>query len=163
MSILQSQSYARAAVCAPSETTLKKSLSSPEKENSPLKRVNSLRKQSRLAEQENSQSPLKSFAQVNGPSPRKKGKAKMLQKACTLEAKPLSPFEDSPSKASPQKQQMRIFESQTSPQKLVADLAKTVALPGMYSTVVRQPSLLGKTSQLQATNLLKSRKTCERK
>jgi len=158
---MKSQSYARAALSNPSETAFKKSVASPEKENSPLKRLNSLRKQSRMADQENSQSPLKSFAQNSGPSPRKKVKSKMLQKACTQDPKSLSRFEDSPGKASPLKQ-FRLFEAQTSPAKSVADLAKSVA-PLTSLSVVRQPSLLDSSSGLRPTNLLKSRKTCERK
>jgi len=53
------------------------------KENSPLKKMGSLRKQSRLADQENSQSPLKTLGK--GPSPQKRGSVKMLLKTTSSE------------------------------------------------------------------------------
>lgn len=80
---------------------------SPLKENSPLKKMGTLRKQSQLVEQENSQSPLKSFEK--GPSPQKVSKGKLLHKSISCDTNIAPSDTVSPGKASPLKKQMRMF------------------------------------------------------
>lgn len=123
--ILKSQGYARAQVLdtdskmanlSPVKTKqtsplkLYRSGKSPMKENSPLKKMGLLRKQSSMASQENSQSPLKAFGGHQGPSPQKMGSAKMLlNKGNSSGRDSESSSSISPLKVSPLKKQMRMF------------------------------------------------------
>lgn len=79
---------------------------SPLKENSPLKKMGTLRKQSQLAALENVESPLKAFRQ--GPSPQKRVPGKLLQKSISCDVND-QVNSRSPLKASPLKKQMRMF------------------------------------------------------
>lgn len=97
MRVLRSQGYARAQVTNSERTDLylspvklqsfrikkKPKAKSPMKENSPLKKMGSLKKQSRQVDLENSESPLKTFGQ--GPSPQKRGNAKIVLKTTSNE------------------------------------------------------------------------------
>ena len=65
--------------------------SSPHKENSPLRRMGSLKKQTQKAKQENSPSPLKVFGAKKQSSPKK-----MLQKSMTADVNMLKAFSESP-------------------------------------------------------------------
>lgn len=85
----------------------------------------------------------------------------MLQKACTGDEISLSRFEGSPAKASPLKKQMRLFEAPSSPEKRVADLSNPFA--SETQVVEKKNTFFGHRHLLKATNLLKSRKTCEKK
>ena len=88
----------------------------------------------------------------------------MFNKASTSDEHMLRSFNEAPTKSSPLKRQMRLFESTQSPQKNVADLAKADQAPSLFAVVVEpKRTAFGKLSQMKATNLLKSRKTCERK
>ena len=59
---------------------------------------------------------------------------KLLKKSVTTDEKNLlRSFGESPSKASPLKRQMRLFEAPDSPQKNVADLNKVSLKPSVFS------------------------------
>ena len=177
--VLQSQSYAQMHVLKPptkqqSTSPLKvsasfgsspgKKTSSPQKENSPspLKKMGSLRKQSRLVDQENQQSPQKS----TGPSPKKQARSKMLKMSTSGEEYMLKSFgQATQQKASPLKKQMRLFESPESPEKKEAELSKQpVKMPSLFAVTEPSRTVFGQIAQTnKVTNLLKSRKTCEKK
>lgn len=129
------------------------------KENSPLKKMGLLRKQSStMAAQENSSSPLKAFGQ--GPSLQKRGSAKMMLTKGTASVEDRqSVASESPLKASPLKKQMRMFEAHESPSKLISELIKVKSAQSEVPTE-QAKTVFGK---IKATNLLKSRKTCEKR
>lgn len=170
--ILKSQEYARAQVLdidsqmknqSPSKTKLNSPAKgahggrSPLKENSPLKKMGTLRKQSQLVEQENTESPLKTFEK--GPSPQKGIRGKLLYKSISCDTNIAPRDTISSGKASPLKRQMRMFQAHESPSKLVSELCKAKEVNTEEQTEQRK-SFLG---QAKAKNLLKSRKTCERR
>ena len=109
------------------------------KENSPLKKMGSLRKQSRLVDQENSahqQVSPKKTSSVGGPSPQKQARSKMLKTSNTGDEYMLKSFGEANKQkvVSPLKKQMRLFESQESPQKSVAELQKqSVQMPSLFA------------------------------
>ena len=93
--------------------------------------MGSLRKQSRLVDQENAQqvSPKKTSS-GGGLSPQKQARSKMLKTSLTTgDEYMLKSFGEANTTkqqkvVSPLKKKMRLFESQESPQKSVADLQK---------------------------------------
>lgn len=92
--------------------------------------MGSLRKQSRLVDQENAQqvSPKKTSS-GGGLSPQKQARSKMLKTSTTGDEYMLKSFGEANTTkqqkvVSPLKKKMRLFESQESPQKSVADLQK---------------------------------------
>ena len=89
---------------------------------------------------------------------------KTLQKALTADVNMLKAFGESPTKQSPLK--MRLFEAHESPQKTVADLIMKVPITtnNLFNVKEAEPTLPAPVAlPLKANNLLKSRKTCERK
>ena len=127
LQVLKSQNYARSQVVTEAKSPAKKAASlplfcevaqtSPDKENSPLKKMGSLRKQSRKMANENSKSPLKAFDQE--PSPQKKARRGSRKDENSMQV--------SPQKGSPLKMTVRNFGASptknVSPVKHISDLA----------------------------------------